>query len=191
MAKAEPEILKLFSVALTREKQTILEGEIERYANATNWVIKEILKRKLFKHEMIVETLKEPFGTRFDKRKQYLDDIVMTARVEIGQHRKLAKTIISMRDKTPFFKPGRMILSQPLIAMEEKTLLLMLPDRTRLPIPFDKRSRNRSIEEIRMMVRGAKEGEINERFGRVRLTYNKEGYVDIDIRAKLPRRDKN
>jgi hypothetical protein len=42
-----------------------------------------------------------------------------------------------------------------------------------------------------LIAKGAKEGEINERFGRVRLTYNKEGYVDIDIRTKLPTRDKN
>lgn len=185
MPKAATEILKLLSVTLTREKQVIVEVEVERYANATNWAIKEILRQKLHKQETIVDALREPFGKRFDKRVQYLDDVVMTARVEIGHHRKLAKTIVSMREKTPFFKAGKMILSQPIISVGERALLLSLPDQTRLPIPFDKRSRNRAADELRIILKGGNE-DPNKRYGRVRLTYHREGYLDIDIRANLP-----
>jgi hypothetical protein len=178
-------------VTLTREKQTVLEEEVERYANATNWAIKEILKRKLHKQDEIVDAIRETFGEKFDKRMQYLGDVVMTARVEIGQHRKLAETIVSMRNKMPYFKVGRMILSQPLVSMGAKALLLSLPDRSRLPIPFDKRSRNRAAEDIRMILKGSKERESNKRIGRVRLTYRKEGYLDIDIRVIPPKKSES
>lgn len=187
MRKPGIEIVKLLSVILTREKQMEVEEEIERYVTATNWTIKEILRRKLYKHEDMVGALREEFGERFNKSQQYLNDVVMTARGEIGRHRRLAKAVRSLQDKTPHLKLPRMILSQPLIGMNEKTLLLTLRNGTRLPIPFDKRSRNRSAEEIRLILKGSKEGEINKNIGRVRLTFNREGYLNIDIQADITR----
>jgi hypothetical protein len=88
-----------------------------------------------------------------------------------------------MRDKTPFFKPGRLILSQPIARLDEKAVTLTLADNSLLPIPFDKRSRNRLSEKLVEILRGSKEGEINKKYGRIRITWNKEGFADIDIRA--------
>jgi hypothetical protein len=89
-----------------------------------------------------------------------------------------------MRDKSPFFRPGRLILSQPLIKLNEKAITLTLADNSLLPIPFDKRSRNRLSEKIAYILRGEKEEDINKRYGRIRVTWNKEGFADIDVRAE-------
>ncbi|RLI55982.1 MAG: hypothetical protein DRO87_03035 [Candidatus Thorarchaeota archaeon] len=187
MANPETEILRLFSVPLTREKQIQLEDEVKRYADATNWVIKEILRQKIVGAERAIEVLKEPFGKRFGGSREYLSDVVMTARVEIGRHKRLAQTVVSLRDKDPYFKPGRMILSQPLVRLDHKALVLTMSEGTTLPIPFDKRSRNRAAEELAIILKGEKRDAPNKRYGRIRLTYNREGYVEIDVRVSLPR----
>jgi hypothetical protein len=177
------EILKLLSVTLTRDKQILLEEELQRYGAATNWTIKQILKRSLASRSKTLETLQEDFATKYDKRRRYLEDVVRTASVEITQHSRLAKTVRSMRDKTPFFKPSRLIFSQPIIRLDEKAVTLTLTDGSLLPIPFDKRSRNRLADKIANILRGSKEGGINKNYGRIRITWNKEGFADIDIRA--------
>ncbi len=177
------EILKLLSVPLTRDKQYLLEEELQRYGAATNWVIKQILKQSLPSRRRVIEVLENEFSSRFDKRHQYLEDVVITASAEVVQHRKLAKTVRSMRDKTPYFRPSRIIFSQPIIRLDEKAITLSLSDGNQLPIPFDKRSRNRLADKISSILRGAKEGEVNRNYGRIRITWNKEGFADIDIRA--------
>lgn len=177
------EILKLLSVTLTRDKQILLEEELQKYGAATNWTIKQILKKGLSTRTKTFDTLQDDFTAKFDKRRRYLEDVVKTASVEITQHRKLAKTVRSMRDKTPFFKPGRLILSQPIVRLDEKAVTLALTDGSLLPIPFDKRSRNRLADKIATILRGVKEGDINKNYGRIRITWNKEGFADIDIRA--------
>lgn len=179
----EVEILKLLSVTLTRDKQILLEEELQKYGAATNWTIKQILKRGLSSKSKTLETLQDDFAAKYDQRRKYLEDVVKTASVEITQHRKLANTVRSMRDKIPFFKPGRLILSQPLVRLDTKAVTLTLTDGSLLPIPFDKRSRNRLTDKILAILRGVKEGEINRNYGRVRITWNKEGFADIDIRA--------
>jgi hypothetical protein len=83
-----------------------------------------------------------------------------------------------MRDKAPVFRTGRMIFSQPIVSVNEKGLQLQTAEREGVPIPFDKRSRNRLIEELESIVRG------RTAYGRVRMTWNKEGYMDIDIRTE-------
>jgi hypothetical protein len=88
-----------------------------------------------------------------------------------------------MRDKTPFFRPGRMILSQPIVKLSEKAVTLSIPNGGKLAIPFDKRSRNRLIDKIRSILRGEKPDEINRKYGRVRITWNKEGFADIDVQS--------
>jgi len=186
------EILKLLSVTLTRDKQDVLMEELQRYGKAANWTIKQVLKQHLTSPTKAVEVLREPFVEQFDKREQYFQDVLKTARVEISNHRKMAKTVRSMRDKTPFFRPERMILSQPLIKLSEKAVTISIRDGSRLAVPFDKRSRNRLIEKIQSVLRGEKTGEINRKYGRIRITWNKEGFADIDIRTKTsdsPRND--
>jgi len=177
------EILKLLSVTLTRDKQLVLEDELQKYGAATNWTIKQILKQKLSSRTKTIEVLKDEFADKYDKRQRYLEDVVKTASVEITEHRKLAETIRTMRDKTPYFKPGRLILSQPIIRLDQKAVTLVLTDNNLLPIPFDKRSRNRLSEKIAAILRGSKEGEINKKYSRIRITWNKEGFADIAIRA--------
>ena len=177
------EILKLLSVTLTRDKQDILEGELQKYGAATNWTIRQILKQNLSSRSKTFTVLQDDFGNKFDKRRKYLEDVVKTASVEITEHRKLAETIRSMRDKTPFFKPGRLIHSQPIIKLDEKAVTLTLPDKSLLPIPFDKRSRNRLSDKITAILRGSKEGTINKKYSRIRIIWNKEGFADIAIRA--------
>ncbi|TFH06120.1 MAG: hypothetical protein E4H14_11435 [Candidatus Thorarchaeota archaeon] len=190
----EPIFVKLSSVTLTREKQIPIEEEFSRYVQATNWVIKILLKNRLLtKKAQILATIRDEFSERFDNRETYMNDVVRSACAEIVRHRKLAITIRSMRDKTPFFKKGRVIFSQPIVEMSEKALILTLSDCTRIPIPYDKFSRNQNAEKIAEILKGNSvkvdaQGKIptNKRYGRIRLTWNNEGFVNIDIRANLP-----
>ena len=234
----EIHVVSLQSVALTREKQTIIEDEVAAYEKATNQVIKEILKRQLtssantievlrdaiareFLHlrssvgplsELNDEQLRSEFSRRFplstiqsrfklDRESsesegtfieryrrefglfyelQYVKDIVITARVEIGRHRRLSKTLRSIRDKTPYFKPGRVIYSTPILQLSDnaKALLLLTANGEEVPLVFDKRSRNDSIDVLNQLIKGTRNHE------RIRINWNKEGYLDIDIRLK-------
>jgi hypothetical protein len=186
-------LLKLTSVPLTREKQIPVEEEIIQYGKATNWVIKRIVKDHLSRQSQILDAIQEEFVEQFDSRPSYLMDVIRSAGAEISRHRKLAMTIRSMRDKTPYFKVGRAIFSQPLVKISDKALLLTLADRTKVPIPYDKFSRNKNAEKLATILKGEPAGPdatgklpSNKRYGRIRLTWNNEGFVNIDIRAKLP-----
>lgn len=192
MPDVEIKILKLQSVTLTREKQILLQEELDRYANATNWIIKTALKNHLSRPSKIIEVIEETFFDQFDKRPEYLADVVQTACSEISRHRRMARTIRSMRDKTPFFKKGRAIYSQPIIKMSDRGIFLILEDQTELPIPFDKYSRNKAIKEISQILRGEtvkgdsdRKIPLNRRYDRIRLTWNRAGFLMIDIRAYL------
>ena len=182
---SDVEILKLLSVTLTREKQETLEEEIQKYGTSTNWTIKQILKQRLSSTTKTVEILQDVFIEKFDNRIQYLEDIVKTARVEISNHHKMAQTVRSMRNKTPFFKPGRIILSQPIIKLSQRAVTLSMLDGNVLAVPFDKRSRNRLVEKLEAVLRNEKPGVVNRKYGRIRITWNKEGFADVDVRAKL------
>lgn len=193
MPKNEAILLKLSSVILTREKQIPLQEEFTRYGEATNWVIKQILKRHLTKKTQMIESIQDEFSDQFDSRLSYLNDVIKTATSEITHHRKLAVTVRSMRDKTPYFKKGRAVFSQPIVKVGEKAIVLTLPDRENLPIPYDKFSRNKNAETLTTILRGEIGGADtiggvpkNKRYSRVRLTWNNEGFVNIDIRANLP-----
>ncbi|MFQ5833739.1 MAG: hypothetical protein ACE5H4_13610 [Candidatus Thorarchaeota archaeon] len=178
MTEEETEIVKLTSVTLTREKQDKIDVEFERYVSATNFVIKTILRDHIPSGKKVLEKVKEEFVTRFDKREQYLRDVVKTAWSEIQRHRRMAKTVRSMRAKAPVFRDGRMIFSKPIIKIQEQVLTLETAERERVPIPYDKPSRNRAAVQLRALAGGSREYE------RVRLTWNKEGYMNIDIRIK-------
>ena len=193
MPETKAIFLKLSSVPLTREKQMPLQEEFSRYGLATNWVMKILLKGHLTKRAEILDAIQEDFSEQFDNRRAYLNDVVRSATAEIARHRKLAMTVRSMRDKTPFFKSGRIIFSQPIVTISEKALILTLADRTRIPIPYDKFSRNQNAEKISVILKGepAKvdvEGRIptNKRYGRIRLKWNSAGFLIIDIKANLP-----
>ena len=175
---SKSEILKLTSVTLSREKQDKIDLEFERYMKAVNYVIRVILKDHISSGKKTFGLLKEDISNRFDRRPQYVRDVVKTAWGEVAEHRRLALTVRSMRDKAPVFRAGRMIFSQPIVSIDEKGLQLQIADREKVPIPFDKRSRNRLIEELGGIARG------KTAYGRVRLTWNKEGYMDIDIRTE-------
>lgn len=186
-------ILRLSSVALTREKQIPLQEEFSRYGLATNWVIKILLKNRLTKRGQIMDAIRDDFYEQFDRRPEYLDDVVRSACAEIARHRKRALTVRSMREKTPFFKQGRAIFSQPIVNLSDKALILTLADRTRIPIPYDKFSRNHNAEKISAILKGepAKvdvEGKMppNKRYGRIRLTWNNQGFLNMAIRTNLP-----
>jgi len=193
MPKTKAILLKLSSVALTREKQIPVEEEFIRYAKAVNWVIKIVLKNHMTRQSQIVESIQKEFSEKFDNRPVYLKDIVRSAGAEIARHRNLAMTVRSMRDKDPFFRKGRAIFSQPIVKISEKALTLMLADRTRVPIPYDKFSRNQNAEKLAAILKAEPVGpdatgilHSNKRYGRVRLTWNTQGFVIIDIRTNLP-----
>ncbi|MHA2063744.1 MAG: hypothetical protein ACXABY_05095 [Candidatus Thorarchaeota archaeon] len=171
-------ILKLTSVTLSREKQDKIDHEFERYVKAVNYIIRAILKGHISSGKKTFDLLEEDISNRFDQRPQYVRDVVKTAWGEVRSHSRLAQTVRSMRDKAPVFKSGRMVFSQPIVSVDEKSLQLQTADGETVPIPFDKRSRNRVVEELQSLVRG------KTLYGRVRLTWNKEGYMDIDIRTK-------
>jgi hypothetical protein len=99
-------ILKLQSVLLTREKQDNLREEIQTYHSATNFVIREIQKRHLTGITRVIEVLQDDFAEKFDPRVVYLRNVIETAGSEIKKHRRLSRTIRTMRDKPPRFKQG-------------------------------------------------------------------------------------
>jgi hypothetical protein len=190
MTENELKILHLQSVALTLEKQYSLEKELERFHMIVNRVIKSILKQRIPNMKRTTEILgaeiKGIITQDAEDRpspqyvQQYIVDVAKTARVEIGRHKKLARTVRSMRDKIPVFKRDRLIASYPIIRVQQKTLLLIPPNGKEIPIPFDKHSRNQVSEELSTIERRQKKGESG--CERVRLTKNKAGYVKIDIR---------
>ncbi len=123
------------------------------------------------------EEVRQDFVNRYSQ--QYVKDILRTAGAEISAHRKLAKTLISARGKIPYFKEGTMILSGMLVEVGERVVEILSLTGEKIPIPFDKRSRNREPELLSELSKGRR------KYQRVRLTLNKAGYLNIDIR--MPR----
>ncbi|TXT54139.1 MAG: hypothetical protein BAJATHORv1_90088 [Candidatus Thorarchaeota archaeon] len=177
MSELEVDVVKLLSVALTHEKQLVLEAELEEYHKATNYVIKQILKLKKKKAHTIIEEIREDFAESFDPRLAYLKDVVKTARVTIGEHKHKAKWRRDLRGKMPKFKQDIMIFSPPLIQITHKAAVLTVKSGGERVIPFDKHSRNNNAEILSAIVKNP------ERLDRVRLRWNKEGYFNIDLRV--------
>lgn len=180
-------LLTLLSLILTKEKQKVIQEQFEKYASAVNYVIKTVMTSHLANLRQTVEAVSEEFARRYDARPEYLEDVVKTARAAIAQHRKLARTIRSMRDRTPFFKPGRLILSPPIVKIDSDGIVLFTTKNETLPIPFDKHSRNKDIQVLRALVDG------KQQVGRIRLTWRKEGFLEITVRVlsdvQSPRRE--
>lgn len=139
-----------------------------------------------FRYDLIAEFVNQPalkpeearleFSHRFAH--QYTTDIVKTARVVISRHRKLARTLVSLRDKSPFFRPGTMILSGILVDVSERAIDILTLSGERVSIPFDKRSRNRETSVLQDI---ASE---RTKYERTRLILNKEGFLDIALRLQ-------
>jgi hypothetical protein len=104
---------------------------------------------------------------------QYVRDVVKSAFSEVVRHRKLAKVIRGLQDKTPYFRKGRLITSKPLHAVTEKALVLYSTIGEEIVIPFDKRSRSQEAARLEAI---SKE---RRKTGRVRLTRQEAGYLDI------------
>jgi hypothetical protein len=176
MSAAKARIVILLSHVLTKEKQRVAQGEFDRYASAVNFVIKSALAKHIAGRSQLVEAIKEEFRIRFDSRPEYLIDAVKTARLTIAHHRKMARVIRSMRDRSPFFKMGTMVFSPPLISIDETGLTLTISRSDSLPVPFDKHSRNKEGAVLHEIAAG------RAGIGRVRLVWRKEGFLEIAFR---------
>ncbi len=177
ISSAELEIINLLSVTLTHEKQTNLEDEFRRYADAVNYVIRSVMRKHIPTAPKTIAAVQEDFTERFDPRIEYLQDVVKTARVTIGRHRRMARLVRTMRGKKPRFKEGRMAFSEPVVKLDSNGIRLFITRNDVLPIPFDKHSRNAQSDILQGIERRKK------RFDRVRLTRHKEGFVEMDIRV--------
>ena len=126
--------------------------------------------------EAYIKRCRKDFALVYES--QYVKDIVKTARVEIGKHRRLAQTLRSIRDKQPYFKEGRVIFSKPIlqISSEGKAFLLLTSAGKEIPLVFDKYTRNASLGTLDGFVKG------KIKYDRVRLTWNREGYLNIDVK---------
>jgi len=110
---------------------------------------------------------------------QYFKDVVRTASAEIARHRRLATRVRSLRDKTPYFKFGRIILSGPIVSVTETGCTILVTKGDEVPVPFDKRSRSREAVLLHSIAAGPR------RFDRISFNWHKEGYLDIDIRLEV------
>jgi len=108
--------------------------------------------------------------------RRYFDDVLRGALGEISRHRRLARTVRSLRNKTPHFKSGRMILSPPIAAVGDSGCTILGTMGVEIPIPFDKRSRSQESTLLHSIAGGG------QQYQRVRLTWRKEGYVEVDVR---------
>ncbi|MFO7837861.1 MAG: hypothetical protein R6V83_14550 [Candidatus Thorarchaeota archaeon] len=178
MSAGNVEILKLLSVLLTQTKQDRIKEEFDKYTSATNYVLTEILEQHLTSASQAVDALREEFTSRFDPRVAYLEDVVRTARVKIGQHRAMARSMRSLRNKTPYFEEDKMIFSKPIIKVKPSATILFTADDEEIAIPYDKRTRNRNMDILTELASGKRD------HGRVRLTWKKAGYVGVDIRVE-------
>ncbi len=177
ISSAELEIINLLSVTLTQEKQTNLEEEFRRYADAVNYIIRAIMRGHLPTAPKTIAAVQEDFTERFDPRIEYLQDVIKTARVTIGRHRRMARLVRTMRGKKPRFKEGKMAFSEPIVKLDSKGIRLFITRNDVLPIPFDKHSRNAQSDILQEIERREK------RFDRARLTRHREGFVELDIRV--------
>jgi hypothetical protein len=178
MSANDVEILKLLSVLLTQTKQDQLKEEFDKYTEATNFVLTEILKQHLTSESQAIDELRDEFTAKFDSRVAYLEDVVKTARVKIGEHRAMARSMRSLRNKTPYFEEGKMIFSEPIIKVKPSATILFTADDEEIPVPYDKRTRNRNKDILTEIASGKRD------HGRVRLTWKKAGYVGVDIRVE-------
>jgi predicted transposase len=80
---SKTEILKLTSVTLSREKQDKIDLEFERYTKAVNYVIRAILKDHISSGKKTFDLLEADISNRFDRRPQFVRDVVKTAWGEV------------------------------------------------------------------------------------------------------------
>ena len=177
MSETETEVVGLSTVPLTRQKQDIIDAELEKYARATNYIIAAIFGEPPSNKKKILQGLRNEFYERFDDRPDYFEDVLVTARLEIRRHKAQAKYLRNLRDKVPSFEEGELRFSAPIVEVGEKAIVLKTSD-DEVPLPFDKYSRNKNAQVLEQIRSGGKA------FERVRFKWNKEGYFDVDIRME-------
>ncbi len=128
-----------------------------------------------------IEKIRVSEGTRIEfvhlYANQFVKDVIRSAAAEISRHRQLSKMLVSIRGKIPHFKHGTIILSGMLVDVFEKAVEVLTLSGEKVPIPFDKRSRNSERETLQAIVTGKR------KYGRVRLIMHKEGFLNIDLRV--------
>ena len=177
ISSSELEIISLLSVTLTHEKQMKLEEEFKRYADAVNYVIRAIMQEHYPTAGKTITEVQDDFAERFGRRVEYLQDITKSARVTIGQHRRMANLVRTMRGKMPRFREGKLIFSEPIVKLDSKGIRLFITRDDVLPIPFDKHSRNAESDILEDLERSRR------RLDRIRLTRHREGFVELDVRV--------
>ncbi|NWF94825.1 MAG: hypothetical protein HXY34_01650 [Candidatus Thorarchaeota archaeon] len=192
MPAKDVRVVTLRSVVLTREKRALVAAELDKYATATNHVIRTIVKQrdiissvKAIKasEEKIIESLKTSFFSEIDPREHYLRDVVRTAIRTIAEHRRKTRGVAGARNRPPLFNHGRLVFSPPLVRVTRMALVLYLGHENELSIPFEKTSRSRESALLESIATETRSG---PRMGRVRLTWAKEGRFRIDIRLAAP-----
>jgi hypothetical protein len=178
MSSTNVRLVTLLSVVLTKEKQKVAQREFERYASAVNFVIKAALAKHVTSSKRLVEAIEEEFLMRFDDRTEYMKDVVRTAAATIVRHRKMTRVIPARRDRAPYFRSGSIVLSPPLIAVNETGLVLMYSKSESMPVPFDKRSRNKEATLLQDIVHR------RTSLGRTRLIWHKEGFLEFTFRVR-------
>ncbi|RDE16804.1 MAG: hypothetical protein C4K49_04115 [Candidatus Thorarchaeota archaeon] len=155
--------------------------------DATAEVVPEDARRKFasrFRQDLAGKYIGQGIGTQGQTNsafaewyvRRYFDDVVRGALGEITRHRKLARTVRSLRNKTPHFKSVRMILSPPIAVIGDSGCTILGTMGEEIPIPFDKRSRSQESTLLHSIAGGV------QQYKRVRLTWRKEGYVEVDVR---------
>lgn len=177
ISSSDLEIINLLSVTLTREKQTALENEFARYADAVNHIIRTIMREHIPTASKTIVAVQEKFAERFDPRLEYLQDVIKSARVTIGRHRRMASLVRTMRGQMPRFQEGKMLFSEPIVKLGSKGVRLFITRNDVIPIPFDKHSRNTESETLADLERKKR------RFDRIRFTQHREGFVELDVRV--------
>ncbi len=177
MSDTETEVVELSTVPLTRQKQDIVDAELEKYAGATNYLIVAIFGEPPRNQEEILEGLRNKFYGKFDVRPEYFQDVLTSARLEIRRHKAQAKYLRNLRDKVPSFEEGELRFSTPIVEVGKKAIIIKTSEEE-VPLPFDKYSRNKNAQVLEEIRTGKK------KFERVRFKWNKEGYFDVDIRLE-------
>ncbi len=169
---------------LTTRKRAILDREIERYTQATRYVIRSIRLKHLAAEKraekQIIEALQEEFCKQFHSSQDYLRDVVRTAVVTIAHYRKRVARTGTSKEGRPIFKGGQIILSPPLLTVGDKGVILQTEtlQTKRLFIPFDPAIIQQHINILQRLK------EDMDVIDRIRLTPQPDGSVMTDIRIR-------
>ncbi len=182
-------VLRLQTVVLTTVKQDQIKREIDRYTQATRYVIRRIRHRHLtptrWNEQYIISVIEEEFRRHFryddevskEYGRDYLRDVVRTAVIAIGRHRKRLAHSGTLRDDRPIYDGGQIILSPPILKVQENGVLLKT-EKSEILIPFDSTSKQHTMQILPILCK-RKDG-----IDRVRLIPVRDGSLLVDIRIR-------